>query len=181
MPCCHPSSRSRCTDDDEREAGGALREQQPDFTRLSAVILNCTLKRADTESHTGKLLSVPAEIMRWNRVAVEEIRPVTMPIAFGVQPDMTEHGWPEDAWPQLQQKIANAEILIVGTPIWGGKLGLPAYNRVALRNVGHTEQLRAERLLRQGRRRRDWNVFPVPCMTCSISTAHTSRRRCSIT
>ena len=88
-----------------------------DFSGLSAVILNCTLKRPDTESHTGKLLSVPAEIMRRNGVSVEEIRPATMPIAFGVQPDMTEHGWAEDAWPELWHKIAAAEILIIGTPI----------------------------------------------------------------
>lgn len=33
-----------------------------DFSGLSAIVLNCTLKRPDTESHTGKLLSVPAEI-----------------------------------------------------------------------------------------------------------------------
>jgi len=44
-----------------------------DFSGLSAVILNCTLKRPDTESHTGRLLSVPAEIMRRNGVSVEEV------------------------------------------------------------------------------------------------------------
>ena len=92
-----------------------------DFSGLSAVILNCTLKRPETASHTGKLLSVPAEIMRRNGVAVEEIRPATMPIAFGIQPDMTEHGWPQDVWPELWVKIAKAEILIVGTPIWLGE------------------------------------------------------------
>nr|WP_111299465.1 flavodoxin family protein [Paracoccus saliphilus] len=92
-----------------------------DFSDLSAVILNCTLKRADTPSHTGRLLSVPAEIMRRNGIAVEEIRPVTLPIAFGVQPDMREHGWPQDAWPELWEKIAAAQILIVGTPIWLGE------------------------------------------------------------
>ena len=92
-----------------------------DFSGLSAVILNCTLKRPGTESHTGRLLSVPAEIMRRNGVSVEEIRPATMPIAFGVQPDMTEQGWTEDAWPELWQRIAAAEILIIGTPIWLGE------------------------------------------------------------
>ena len=30
-----------------------------DFSGLSAIILNCTLKRPETESHTGKLLSEP--------------------------------------------------------------------------------------------------------------------------
>lgn len=61
-----------------------------DFSDLATIILNCTLKRADTVSHSGKLLSVPAEIMRRNGVSVEEIGPATMPINFGVQPDMRE-------------------------------------------------------------------------------------------
>ncbi len=87
-----------------------------DFSGLSAIILNCTLKRPDTVSHTGKLLSVPAEIMRRNGVAVEEIRPATMPIAFGVQPDMTEHGWPQDAWPELWGKIVAAALPLEAAP-----------------------------------------------------------------
>lgn len=92
-----------------------------DFSDLSAVILNCTLKRDGEASHTARLLSVPAEIMRRNGVAVEEIRPAGMPIAFGVQPDMTEHGWPEDAWPGIWEKVRAADILILGTPIWLGE------------------------------------------------------------
>jgi len=92
-----------------------------EFSGLSAVILNCTLKRADEPSHTELLLTVPAEIMRRVGVTVEIIRPSGMPIAFGVQPDMTEHGWPEDAWPGIWKKIAAADILILGTPIWLGE------------------------------------------------------------
>lgn len=92
-----------------------------DFSGLSCVILNCTLKRPEEQSHTGRLLSVPATIMSRNGVKVEEIRPATMPVAFGVQPDMTQHGWPEDAWPSIWQKIAAADILIIGTPIWLGE------------------------------------------------------------
>jgi multimeric flavodoxin WrbA len=92
-----------------------------DFTDLSALIVNCTLKRPEERSHTALLLSVPEEIMRRNGVAVEVIRPAAMPIAFGVQPDMTEHGWPEDAWPGIWEKVRAAEILIVGTPIWLGE------------------------------------------------------------
>lgn len=92
-----------------------------DFTSLTCVILNCTLKRPDEASHTGRLLSVPAEIMRRSGVTVEEIRPAGMPIAFGVQHDMTEHGWPEDAWPEIWRKVGVADILIIGTPIWLGE------------------------------------------------------------
>jgi multimeric flavodoxin WrbA len=113
----------------EKEDGMALNAKQAalcaqnetDFSALSAVILNCTLKRPEEKSHTDLLLSVPAEIMRRAGVAVETIRPAGMPIAFGVQPDMTEHGWPEDAWPALWKKIAAADILVLGTPIWLGE------------------------------------------------------------
>ncbi|MBA3324034.1 MAG: flavodoxin family protein [Rhodobacteraceae bacterium] len=96
-------------------------ENTTDFSDLSAVILNCTLKREPEPSHTGLLLSVPEEIMRRNGVAVEVIRPAGMQIAFGVQPDMTEHGWPEDAWPGIWEKVNAAQILILGTPIWLGE------------------------------------------------------------
>jgi multimeric flavodoxin WrbA len=34
---------------------------------------------------------------------------------------MTEHGWPEDAWPGIWEKVRTAEILIIGTPIWLGE------------------------------------------------------------
>jgi multimeric flavodoxin WrbA len=92
-----------------------------DFSDLRALIFNCTLKRPEETSHTALLLSVPAEIMRRAGVAVEVIRPATMPIAFGVQPDMTEHGWPEDAWPAIWEKVQAADILILGTPLWLGE------------------------------------------------------------
>ena len=107
----------------------ALNEQQAvlcaenttKFSDLSALIVNCTLKRPEEASHTALLLSVPEEIMRRNGVAVEVVRPAGMPIAFGVQPDMTEHGWPQDAWPGIWDKVRAAEILIIGTPIWLGE------------------------------------------------------------
>ncbi len=97
------------------------RDDTTDFSALSAVILNCTLKRSDEDSHTDLLLSVPTGIMRRAGVTVETIRPAELPVAFGVQPDMTEHGWPEDAWPGIWKRIAAAEILIIGTPIWLGE------------------------------------------------------------
>jgi multimeric flavodoxin WrbA len=100
----------------------ALSANSPiDASDLSAVILNCTLKRPDEESHTERLLAVPAEMMRRIGVAVQLVRPAAMPIAFGVQPDMTQHGWAEDAWPQLWPVIERADILIIGTPIWLGE------------------------------------------------------------
>jgi multimeric flavodoxin WrbA len=92
-----------------------------DFSDLRAVFLNCTLKRPEEASHTELLLSVAADIMRGAGATVEVIRPVAHQIAFGVYPDMTEHGWERDDWPELWRRIAAADILVLGTPIWLGE------------------------------------------------------------
>ncbi|MDZ7716393.1 MAG: NAD(P)H-dependent oxidoreductase [Balneolaceae bacterium] len=34
---------------------------------------------------------------------------------------MTEHGFEEDDWPEIQQKVMDANILIIGSPIWLGE------------------------------------------------------------
>ena len=38
----------------------------------------------------------------------------------GVWPDMTQHGWPSDAWPGIYQKVLAADILVLAGPIWLG-------------------------------------------------------------
>ena len=88
---------------------------------LRALFLNCTLKRSPERSHTRGLIDVSRAILEKNGVAVEVIRPVDLPLAHGVWPDMTEHGWPEDAWPDLYEKVLAADILVIGTPIWLGE------------------------------------------------------------
>ena len=44
-------------------------------------------------------------IMRKHGVEVDEIRAIDHDIATGVYPDMTEHGWETDAWPDLYPRI----------------------------------------------------------------------------
>jgi multimeric flavodoxin WrbA len=92
-----------------------------DFSHLKAVILNCTLKRDPELSHTGLLIDLSAEIMRRKGVSVDIIRPVDHTVAPGVWPDMTEHGFDRDDWPEIYKKVKAAEILIIGTPIWLGE------------------------------------------------------------
>ena len=41
-------------------------------------------------------------------------------VATGVWPDMTEHGWDNDAWPAIQAKVWAAHILVIAGPIWLG-------------------------------------------------------------
>lgn len=95
--------------------------EKPDFSNLSAVYVNCTLKKSPKQSHTATLMEVSKKIMEDENVKIDEIRLVDHPVASGVYPDMTEYGWEEDAWPSLFERIINADILIVGTPIWLGE------------------------------------------------------------
>lgn len=91
-----------------------------DFSDLKAIMLNCTLKPSTQLSHTELLLNVPKAIMEKNGATVEILRPVDYDIAPGVYPDMTEHGFNIDEWPEIQEKVMAADILILGTPIWLG-------------------------------------------------------------
>ena len=93
----------------------------PDFSELKALILNCTLKPSGQQSHTEGLLQVPKSIFESQGIEVEMLRPVDLDIAPGVYPDMTEHGFDSDAWPDLFDKVCAANILILGTPIWLGE------------------------------------------------------------
>lgn len=91
------------------------------FKDLKAVYVNCTLKKSPEQSHTEGLMKVSKSIMRKEGVSVDEIRFVDHDVARGVYPDMTEHGWDKDEWPQLFERIYDADILIIGTPIWLGE------------------------------------------------------------
>ena len=100
----------------------ALCDSSPsDFSDLSALFLNCTLKRSPDRSHTEGLMKISQEIMEKNGVAAEVLRPVDHDLAFGVWPDMREHGWDSDDWPAILEKVMAADILVIGTPIWLGE------------------------------------------------------------
>ena len=92
-----------------------------DFSGLSALFLNCTLKRSPELSHTEGLVRISRQIMERNSVSVEELRPVDYDIAPGVWPDMREHGWEKDDWPEIYEKVKKANILIISSPIWLGE------------------------------------------------------------
>ena len=96
-------------------------ESRWDFSDLSALFLNCTLKRSPERSHTDGLIRISSAILEKNGVSVDVIRPVDHALAFGVWPDMTEHGWERDDWPGILEKVLAADILVVTTPIWLGE------------------------------------------------------------
>ena len=87
---------------------------------LRALFVNCTLKRSPDISHTQRLADRSIAIMRQHGVAVDVLRAADHDIATGVWPDMTEHGWPSDAWPGIYQQVLAADILVLAGPIWLG-------------------------------------------------------------
>jgi multimeric flavodoxin WrbA len=97
-----------------------MAEPELDYSDLTALFINTTLTRSPERSHTQLLIDVSADIMAKHGVAVDQFRAVDHPIATGVYPDMREHGWPEDAWPQLFPRVLAADILVIGGPIWLG-------------------------------------------------------------
>lgn len=96
-------------------------ESRWDFSDLRALFINCTLKRSPEVSHTQGLADIAVAIMERNGVTVEVVRAVDLEIATGVYPDMTEHGWARDDWPDLARRVLEADILVLTTPIWLGE------------------------------------------------------------
>jgi multimeric flavodoxin WrbA len=99
-----------------------LSEQERwDFSDLRALFISCTLKRSPDVSHTEGLAAISMEIMRRNGVEVELMRAVDHEIPPGVYPDMTEHGFERDEWPQIFPKVRASNIVVICSPIWLGE------------------------------------------------------------
>ena len=96
-------------------------ENATNFSDLSALFINTSLKRGAEESHTKLLLSVSGQMMARAGAAVEHVHMLDHQVPPGVYPDMTEHGWDRDDWPTIWKRVLAADILVVGTPIWLGE------------------------------------------------------------
>ncbi len=90
-------------------------------TDIRALFINTSLNRKADASHTRLLLNASAGIMEKAGVSVEHVHMAANDVPPGVYPDMTEHGWPNDEWPTVWEKVKAADILIVGTPLWLGE------------------------------------------------------------
>lgn len=86
-------------------------------TELTAVALNCTLKRSGDPSSTDKLLGELLAALARHGVSGEVVHVVDLDIKPGVSSDEGDG----DEWPALRSKILAADILIMGTPIWLGQ------------------------------------------------------------
>jgi multimeric flavodoxin WrbA len=91
-----------------------------DFSGLKAVYFNGTLTKSPGKSHTDRLINISVGIMKKHGVKVEVIRTIDQQIATGVWPDMREHGWKIDDWPDIFKRVMDADILVLAGPIWLG-------------------------------------------------------------
>ena len=126
----------------------------PRYDDLRALFINCTLKRSPEPSHTQGLIDVSAGIMRKQASGWTTIRAVDHDIATGVWPDMTEHGWATDEWPQLYPQGAGRRHPGARRADLAGRqqLGHQAGDRAAVRLLAPAQRRRPVRLLRPGRR-----------------------------
>lgn len=95
-------------------------EREIDFSGLKALYFNGTLKKSPDVSNTEGLLEASRELMASHGVQTEVIRTIDHDIATGVYPDMRDHGWEVDEWPEIYKKVQAADILVVCGPIWLG-------------------------------------------------------------
>lgn len=87
---------------------------------LTAIALNCTLKRSGGESSsTDKMIQLLARSLKKHAVALSE----TIRLAdFNVLPGVSSDEGEGDDWPAIRGKILAADILVLGTPIWMGQM-----------------------------------------------------------
>lgn len=111
-----------------------------DFSGLKALFFNCTLKPSPQVSNTEGLMDVSINIMKKHGVDVEVIRAIDHDIATGVYPDMREHGFKTDEWPELYKKVQAADILVICGPIWLGD-NSSVTKRVIERLYGNSSEL----------------------------------------
>jgi len=84
---------------------------------LKAVALNCTIKPGDEPSSTELMLTRLIDALGKHGVETGPIiRVVDEGIAFGVSSDEGAG----DGWPAIRAKVLDAQILVIGTPIWLG-------------------------------------------------------------
>lgn len=83
---------------------------------LKALFLNCTLKKSPAVSNTQALIDIVIGLMEPLGVTAEVVRIVDHNIPFGVSVDEGDG----DEWPEIYSKLKQADIIVVGTPIWFG-------------------------------------------------------------
>ncbi len=84
--------------------------------RYKVLALNCSLQKSSKRSSTHKLLEQVLAQFKKHKVECEHLLMNDFNILPGVESDEGEG----DDWPEIRKKILDADILLIGTPIWMG-------------------------------------------------------------
>jgi multimeric flavodoxin WrbA len=87
------------------------------MTQLRALVLTCTLKPSPASSTSEVLANEIIDALAGHDVVSEELRVVDQHVKFGVSKDEGDG----DGWPPIRQKMLDADILVISTPIWMGQ------------------------------------------------------------
>lgn len=87
------------------------------MSTMRALVLNCTLKPEPTTSSTLALSEELVAELEKHDVSSEVVRVIDEQVKFGVSVDEGDG----DGWPALRQKMLDADILVMATPIWLGQ------------------------------------------------------------
>ena len=75
------------------------------------------LKNSNEPSHTEALLKEVQAVFQQEQVESEIVRLADYHIAYGISGDMGG----DDEWPAVFEKVKEADIVIIGTPLWLGE------------------------------------------------------------
>jgi multimeric flavodoxin WrbA len=84
---------------------------------ITAVALSCTLKASPADSSTDVLCQQILDALGEHDVEGALIRVVDHDVRPGVSSDEGDG----DAWPAIRQEVLDADIVVLGTPIWMGQ------------------------------------------------------------
>ena len=87
------------------------------MTELRALVINCTLKPSPEPSNTETLAARVVAALEHQGVRCRMVRAADHRIPAGVSSDMGD----DDGWPEMRQKILDAQILILASPTWLGR------------------------------------------------------------
>lgn len=89
---------------------------------MKALIINCTLKKSPSISNTQALIYKAVKILEKENVETEVVRLVD----YDIKPGTSTNEGDGDEWPLILEKIKQCNILIIGTPVWVGRLASTA-------------------------------------------------------
>jgi multimeric flavodoxin WrbA len=87
------------------------------MTELTALVLACSLKPSPSDSSSVLLGGQVLEALHSHGATGDLVRVVDHDVRFGVSTDEGNG----DEWPALRQKVLDADILVLATPIWMGQ------------------------------------------------------------